>query len=76
MNCFMCKGHMKSGTVNHIVDINGSIIIVKNVPANVCKQCGEAFFDHEIVKRLEAIVEQTRQSKAEITVINYYENVA
>ncbi|MCR4436474.1 MAG: type II toxin-antitoxin system MqsA family antitoxin [Clostridiales bacterium] len=76
MNCFMCKGHVKPGAVNHIVDLEDSIIIVKNVPANVCKQCGEAFFDHDIVKKLEAIVEQAKQSKAEITVINYYDNVA
>ena len=56
MNCFMSKGHMTIGTVNHIVDIEGSIIIVKNVPANVCKQCGEAFYEHDVVKKLEAIV--------------------
>ena len=76
MNCFMCKGKMNPSIVNHIVDLDGSIIIVKNVPANVCKQCGEAFLDHDIVKKLEIIVEQAKKSKAEITVISYYENVA
>jgi YgiT-type zinc finger domain-containing protein len=76
MNCFMCKGHMFAGTVNHIVDIEGSIIIVRNVPANVCKQCGEAFFDHDVTKKLEEIVEQAKQSKAEIAVINYFDKVA
>jgi YgiT-type zinc finger domain-containing protein len=72
----MCKGQMNNSTVNHIVDIEGSIIIVKKVPANVCKQCGEAFFDHDIVKKLEIIVNQAKESKAEITVINFYNNVA
>ena len=76
MNCFMCKGLMKAGNVNHIVDIEGSIIIVKNVPANVCKQCGEAFFDNDVAKKLEVIVKQAKASKAEITVINYYDKVA
>ena len=76
MNCFMCKGHMKPGIVNHIVDIEGSIIIIKNVPASVCKQCGEAFFDNDVVKKLELIVDHSKQSKAEITVINYYDKVA
>ena len=75
-NCFMCKGHMNPSIINHIVDMDGSIIIVKNVPANVCKQCGEAFYDHDIVKKLEIIVEQAKQNKAEITVINYYDKVA
>lgn len=76
MNCFMCKGQMSMGIVNHIVDIEGSIIIIKNVPANVCKQCGEAFFDNDTVKKLESIVNQAKQSNAEITVINYYDKVA
>ena len=39
MNCTFCKAPLSNGRVNHIVDL-GNIIIVKNVPANVCKQCG------------------------------------
>ena len=76
MNCFMCKGSIKTGTVNHVVDINGTIIIIKNVPANVCGQCGEIFFDTVIAKKLEDIVEQAKLGNAEITVINYYDKVA
>ena len=52
-NCLMCKGKMEAGKVNHIIDINGHIIIVKNVPALVCKQCGEYFLEHSIAVKIE-----------------------
>ncbi|HAN09683.1 MAG TPA: type II toxin-antitoxin system MqsA family antitoxin [Clostridiales bacterium] len=76
MNCFMCKGSTENGIVNHVVDINGAIIIIKNVPANVCSQCGEVFFDNEVAKKIEIIVEQAKENHAEITIINYRDKAA
>lgn len=76
MNCIMCKSKLTAGVVNHIVDINGHIIIIKNVPANVCKQCGEYFVENDIAIKLEQIVEEAEKSKAEVTIINFYEKVA
>ncbi|KPU45168.1 hypothetical protein OXPF_12950 [Oxobacter pfennigii] len=71
MDCIMCKANLYKGTVNHIVDADGYIIIVKNVPANVCKQCGEYYVEHEIALKLEEIVEESKRNRAEITIINF-----
>ncbi|MDD2511518.1 MAG: type II toxin-antitoxin system MqsA family antitoxin, partial [Syntrophomonas sp.] len=54
MNCVLCKAGMEQKTVNHVVDIQGQIIIVKNVPANVCLQCGEYYIDNEVARKLES----------------------
>ena len=43
MKCFKCKGTMISKNANYILDLDGSIIIIKNVPSLVCDQCGEVF---------------------------------
>ena len=45
MNCFMCKEVLEKKNVNYMVDLESTIIIIKNVPAKVCKQCGEHYFD-------------------------------
>ena len=45
MDCFMCKGDLEEKKVNYIVDLEKTIIIIKGVPAKVCKQCGEQYFD-------------------------------
>ncbi|MEA1962060.1 MAG: type II toxin-antitoxin system MqsA family antitoxin [Bacillota bacterium] len=72
----MCKAEMTDGQVNHMVDFDGCIVIIKNVPAAVCKQCGEYFIDHKTALRLEEIVCDVAKNKAEILVLNYGELVA
>ncbi|AGK95568.1 type II toxin-antitoxin system MqsA family antitoxin [Clostridium pasteurianum] len=76
MDCILCKSNLVRGKVNHIVDLDGHIIIIKGVPANVCKQCGEYFIETDIALKLEKIIEDVLKNKAEIFVVNYSEIVA
>ena len=76
MNCFMCKGDLKEEKVNYVVDLEKTIIIIKGVPAKVCTQCGEQYFDDEIAENVEKIVNQLKQLAAEVTIVNYQEKVA
>lgn len=76
MNCILCKANLTKGNVNHIVDLGEGIIIIKNVPANICEQCGEYYVDTQIALKLEAIVEEVKKSRAEVLIINYAEMVA
>jgi YgiT-type zinc finger domain-containing protein len=76
MNCVLCKADLTIGKVNHIVDFGKSIIIIKSVPANVCKQCGEYYLDTKTALKVEFIVEEVKKNKAEVLIINYNEMVA
>lgn len=76
MNCIVCKGELTKKDINHIVDIDGHIIIIKNVPAEVCEQCGESFFENQVALTLEKIVDEIVSNKAEITIVNYNDKVA
>jgi YgiT-type zinc finger domain-containing protein len=76
MNCIMCKSNLIDGNVNHIIDFDGHILILKNVPANICKQCGEYYIDTEIAEKIEKIIETIIKNNAEILVMNYNEFVA
>lgn len=76
MNCFMCKGELEEKKVNYIVDLENTIIIIKEVPAKVCTQCGEQFFDDETSENIEKIVNQLKQLAIEVTIVNYKEKVA
>ena len=55
--CLLCKGKLEKGKVNHVVDIDDLIIIIKKVPAEICKQCGEYYLDHKVAQKVEDIVE-------------------
>jgi YgiT-type zinc finger domain-containing protein len=74
--CLMCKGDLEKGNVNHIVDLDNFIIIIKNVPANVCKQCGEYYLEHKVALEIEKIIDNYRENAVEVIIINYFDLVA
>jgi len=76
MNCILCKSNLVKGNINHIVDFEGHIIIIKGVPANICKQCGEYYIENAIALKLEKINQDAKKNNVEILVINYSEIVA
>lgn len=76
MNCFMCKGDLIDKKVNYMVDLDNTIIIIKNVPAKVCKQCGEQYFDTDTTEKLDKMVNELKKLSLEVTIVNYNENVA
>ncbi len=76
MNCFMCKGTLEKKKVNYIVDLGETIIIIKGVPAKVCEQCGEQYFDDKTSENIEAIVNQLKRLPMEVSIVNYTEEVA
>lgn len=76
MKCFMCKGDLIEKDVNYLVDLDMSIIIIKSVPARVCSQCGEKFFDDDVAEKLEKMVNQLKELNTEVTIVNFKERVA
>ena len=76
MRCFMCKGRLLNQIKTYMVEVENCIIIVKNVPAQVCGQCGEISYSHNIAIQLENIVTSLRSSITEIAVANYSNEVA
>lgn len=72
MNCFFCKGELEQSTTKFIVDLGECVVIVKNVPAMVCRQCGETVFSDETMARLEEIVQSVRSSLVrEVAIVEY-----
>ncbi len=76
MSCFRCKGNLEKKKVNYVVDLEKTIIIIKGVPAKVCEQCGEQYFDDETAENIEKIVNELKQLSIEVTIVNYKEQVA
>ena len=76
MNCFFCKGDMAEGITTHVADFGNSVIIIRKVPCQKCEQCGEAVFTGTVVKQLEVMVENLKDSLMEVAVVNYSDKVA
>lgn len=71
MNCIMCKGDLADRTANFIADLGDCIVIVKDVPAQVCSQCGEVSYSHDVAVRLEKIVNEMRTAMTEVAIVHY-----
>ena len=52
-NCIVCKGDLENRKTNFVADLGNCIIIVKDVPSQVCSQCGEVSYSHEVAMQLE-----------------------
>ncbi len=77
MNCFFCKGSTYEAVTKFIVDLGDCVAIVKNVPARICRQCGEESYSDEVAQQLEKIVASVRNSSMrEVAIIEYPHNVA
>ena len=77
MICFMCKGTMNDGFSTFTVEMGKCIVIVKNVPSQICGQCGDTTYNSETAKRLEEIVRSlTQPANTEIAVATYTKQAA
>lgn len=53
MNCVICKsGTMNEGTVTVKLEKNGSIILIKEVPAYICDICDHYYLDETIAEEV------------------------
>lgn len=62
---------MLETTTTYFKDLNGLMIIIKNVPCYKCKKCGEVAYTATVVGRLEQIIKQLERNLTEIAVVNY-----
>jgi len=76
MTCFFCKGTLVDDFSNHFVDLNTSMIIIKNVPCQKCDQCGEIVYNGATVRRIEQIVKSLKNTLTEIAIVQFSEKAA
>ena len=70
--CMFCKcDTVIKSTTTHVVNYNGCVIVIKNVPCEECEQCGEKFYTDEVAERLEKMVDAAKKLMQEISVIDY-----
>lgn len=58
MECFHCKGKMIKANAPYSVDRHGYHIAWDAIPAWVCTQCGEAFFEENEVDHIQKALQQ------------------
>ena len=72
MKCAICKyGETKQGTTTLTLQRDGTTVVFKSVPAEVCPNCGEAYIDDAITGNLLKVAEEAVRTGVEVDVREY-----
>ncbi|MBI5042852.1 MAG: type II toxin-antitoxin system MqsA family antitoxin [Nitrospirae bacterium] len=61
--CYFCKGKVAEQHVDIDYRWGDTLVVIKNVPAGVCQQCGEKYLSSDVYKELERMA----KSKSHLT---------
>jgi YgiT-type zinc finger domain-containing protein len=69
-DCTYCGGEVAEQTIEYDYRRQKHLMVVSNVPAGVCRQCGEKYFRPDILKKMDAVYHAIfeRHEKPERTV--------
>jgi len=61
--CTFCKGKLTRGTTEFIARSAGEVVVIRDVPAWICEQCGEAYYTPEISRKIDAVMRDVSRKK-------------
>lgn len=71
MKCVICKkGTTANGKATITLNRNGTTLVVKNVPAQICQNCGEEYIDS---KTTASILKTAEKASTQGTIVDVRE---
>ncbi|WPL16079.1 YgiT-type zinc finger domain protein [Thiorhodovibrio winogradskyi] len=72
MNCTLCKhGETTPGMVTVTLTRGDTVVVLKEVPAEVCENCGEYYLDSATAERLYQQADAAVARRVEVEVLRY-----
>jgi len=54
--CSLCGGVLRKGKTELVIRVGEEIVVIKDVPAYVCENCGEPYFTPETSRKIDEIM--------------------
>jgi YgiT-type zinc finger domain-containing protein len=67
--CPLCKGTKRPGTTTFTADLGFGVVVVRNVPASVCSQCGADWIEDKVAAHVERLVEEAKVKRSQVEVV-------
>jgi YgiT-type zinc finger domain-containing protein len=72
MDCVICRrGNRTPGKVTHTFHRGETIMVIRDIPADVCDVCGEPYLSSEVAKVIEKLVNDAVSKGAEVEILRY-----
>lgn len=69
MKCVVCKlGKTRAGHTTVTLERDGAALVVRSVPALVCENCGEAYVDAAVTRRLLQAAQEALRAGVQVDV--------
>jgi YgiT-type zinc finger domain-containing protein len=70
--CPLCGGKIEAGTTTFTADLKSGVVVVRNVPALVCTQCGEGWMEDTVSQELEKIAARAKQLNSQLEMVSMW----
>ena len=72
MRCAVCKnGETKNGPVSVMLEHGGTTLVFKDVPAEICQNCGEEYVSAETNKRILELANDAKNKGVELGLLKF-----
>ena len=61
INCPLCTGKKVKGKTTFTADLGFGVVVIRQVPAMVCSQCGAEWLNDKIAAQVEVVVNDARK---------------
>ena len=69
--CPLCGGSIKPGKTTFTTDLKFGVVVVRDVAAKVCSQCGADWIEDGVASKLEEIVNDARKKHHMVEVTTF-----
>ncbi|MBZ8182225.1 type II toxin-antitoxin system MqsA family antitoxin [Oscillatoria salina] len=72
MQCVICKhGETQPGQATVTLERDSSLVVLKQVPAEICANCGEYYLSESVTEEVLQIAEEAISKKVEVQILKY-----
>ncbi len=70
--CYFCKGTTEIKNIDVDFRWEGKLYVIKDVPVEVCSQCGEKYYSAEISKKIDNLIQSGEPKETiKVPVLNF-----
>jgi YgiT-type zinc finger domain-containing protein len=72
MKCVVCRqGETRPGTTTVVLQRAGATVVVNDVPARVCENCGEEYVDEQVAENVLAAAAASARAGLRVEIRDY-----
>ncbi|MBI4822761.1 MAG: type II toxin-antitoxin system MqsA family antitoxin [Nitrospirae bacterium] len=69
--CPLCGSEMHEGITTIPFLVGEKVAVIKDVPAELCSDCGEAYMKSSVVDKIESLLDRLDELHSEMSVVHY-----